>query len=201
MGKNEKIEQSGQQKKKRQKRIITGTVCIAITAVVIIACQPKQKEQPPEGGAMPTSTIRLVLDDNGDLRVPVDILGDRLKYVNYGGKEALIILKDSDGGIRTALDTCEECYASGNVHFTSNGIILTCRQCGTEQPQSDLGTEFWGGCRPISITSKMRDDTDTEVVIPAGVLNYAEDMFKHWDQGDFSVSFNVYGTDEANVNE
>ena len=206
MGIKKKIELLEQQKKKRQKRIIIGvfvSVCIIAIAVVVIIVSQKQKPdtQPSVGGVTPAPTIRLALDSNGDLRVPVDTLENRLNYITYGGKEELIFLKDSNGGIRTAFDTCEECYPGGKVRFTLSGGTLTCSLCGTRQPQSVLGTDSWGGCKPISITPNMRNDTDTEVVIPAGILNYAIDMFAHWDRSDFSVSFGTYGTDAAHTHE
>lgn len=196
MGRRKQLEQERleQQKKKRRKQIIIGTsvlVCIiALIAVWIITARPAS-----------VSTISIAPDSNGDLRVAVDSLQDHLNYIDYGGAEELIFWKDGDGVIRTAFDTCEECYSGGNVHFTLSGDTLTCSLCGTTQSVSILGTDGWGGCKPVSITTDMRNDAGTEVVIPAAILAYAADMFSHWDASDFSVSFADYGTDGAHIHE
>jgi len=201
--KSRKIEQLEQQKKRRRKYIIAGVsglvFIIALIVVFTVILRPKQGSRPYGGGAAMTGAIQLFADSNGDLRVPLDRLRPRLNYISYGGDEELIVWKDGNGVIRTAFDTCEECYSRGNVRFTLSGNILTCSVCGTTQPLSVLGTEGWGGCRPVSITPAMRNDTDTEVVLPAAVLDYAADMFSHWKASDFSVSFAVYGTGEAHT--
>jgi hypothetical protein len=202
MGRKKRLEQQEQQKKKQQKQkkiIIIASVSICVIALIIVLViilqQPTQRRnyQAYGGGMAVASTIRISPDSNGDLRIPKDRLQNRLNYIAYGGKEDLIVWKDNNGEIKTALDTCEECYSKGSVHLTLSGSILSCSLCGTTQAVSVLGTEGWGGCRPISITPAMRNDTDTEVVLPAEVLTFARVMFSRWDALDFSVSFADYG--------
>ncbi len=196
MGKRKRLEleRLAQEKKKRRKQIIIGgslSVCvIALIAVFVMVSKPA-----------PASTISSIPDSNGDLRVVVDSLQNGINYVDFGGNEEIIFFKDDDGVIKTAFDTCEECYAEGNVHFTLNEDTLTCNVCGTTQSVSILGTESWGGCQPLSITSDMRSDTDIEAVIPAAVLSYAEDMFSHWDTSDFSISLADYESGEEDIIE
>jgi hypothetical protein len=201
-----KFEQLKQQKEKRQKRIIIGAsvavfVIALVVIIIIVSRQAQTQSYQSYGGVATTSSIRLTPDSDGDLRVPLDRLQSRLTYVSYGGSEELIFWRDNSGVIRTAFDTCVECYPRGSVHFTLSGNILTCSQCGTTQPLSVLITDGWGGCRPVLITPAMRNDTDTEVVLSSAVLSYAGDMFSQWRASDFSLSFAVYGTDEAHILE
>lgn len=195
MGKRQKLEHERlkRQKKKRRKQIIIGasiSVCV-ITLIVVLAFNAQPS----------SSTLNIASDSNGDLHIAMDSLQNGLNYIDYGSDEELLLWKDSDGVIRTAFDTCEECYSRGNVHFTLSGSTLTCNLCGTTQSVSTLGTDSWGGCQPISITPDMRNDTDTEVIISDAILSYAEDMFSHWDASDYSVSFADYGTDEQHIHE
>ena len=201
----DKAEQLQQQKERRRKYIIVGVsvsvFIIGLIVALIVILQPRQGSQTPAGRIATSSTIQLAPDSNGDLRVPLNRLQNRLQYIAYGGREELLLWRDSNGVIRTAFDTCEECYSRGNVRFTLSGNILTCSQCGVTQPVSVLGTEGWGGCRPVAVTPAMRNDTDTEVVVPAAVLAYARDMFSRWNASDFSISFAAYGTDRALISE
>jgi uncharacterized membrane protein len=203
----EKKEQSEQRKKKRRELIIIGAsvlVCvIALTIILIKIVLPvfSDKKTVSGGNAVMENTIRIIPSLDGDLRIPVDSLQNLLNYIIYDGDEEIIVWKDNSGVIRTAFDTCEDCFIGGNIHFKLSGNILTCSLCSTTSPLLALGTEGWGGCRPISIIPDMRDDTDTEVVIPAAVLSYAKNMFASWKASDYSVSFENYGTDETGAED
>ena len=180
----ERFEQK--KKEKRNKRIvgISVSVCI-IAAIVVLVILSQPAVVIPVGFAH---------DANGDLHIAVDSLQENLNYIDFGGTEELILWKDGDGRIRTAFDTCEECYSNGNVHFTLSGDTLTCNLCGTTKPVSELGLAEWGGCQPVSIISDIRNDSETEVIIPADVLAYTEQMFSYWNASDFSISLDTYGT-------
>ena len=182
-------EQAAQQKKKQQKQItiwVSALVCVVIGLLIWLVVSQQTT----------ASAISVVPDANGDLRVSLNSLSKNLTYVDYGGTEEIIFWKDGNGVIRTAFDTCETCYSVGNVHFTLKGDTLTCSACSTTQPVSVLGIESWGGCQPVSIIPEIREDADTEVVIPAAVLTYARRMFSRWDASDFAVTFAAYRTAE-----
>ena len=171
-------------KKKQIKQLIIGsvvTVAVIIVVVFLVNFSPTA-----------LSSQNISLDENGDLRIPVAGLQKNLNYIDFGGNEELIVWKNNDGEIRTAFDTCAECYPGGNVHFTLDGTTLTCSFCGTTQAVSMLGSAEWGSCRPLSIIPDYRSDTDTEVVVPADVLSYSAQMFNAWDADDFSISLADY---------
>ena len=190
MGKRKRIEQErfARQQKKQKTLIVVGVsviVCAIIGVVISFV------------NSMPASSnsMNIALDSNGDLRIPINRLQNNLNYVNFGGKEELILWQDNDGVIRTAFDTCAECYSLGNVHFSLHDSTLTCNQCGTTQPVSALGVDSWGGCQPVSLIPDIRNDTETEVVLSANVLSYAAMMFTNWDAANFSVTFSAYEND------
>lgn len=195
MGKKAEQQRLAGQRKKRRRRIINasallGAVVLMVGLVVLAQSRPSSVE---------AASLAFSNDANGDLRIETADLQSGLNYVDYGGPEELLLWTDSAGAIRTSFDTCEECYLGGDVRFALDGDTLICGMCGSTQSVETLGTAGWGGCKPISITTEMRADTDSEVVIPAGVLSYAEDMFAHWDASDFSVSFAEYGMEGAHV--
>ena len=186
MGKARKMEreQAERQKKRKQQKnliLISASACIlvALFAWLLISQQ------------VTTGTISISPNANGDLHVPKNRLQNNLTYVDYGGTEELIFWNDGNA-VRTAFDTCEECYSGGDIHFTLNNSTLTCSLCRTTLPVSTLGTAQWGGCQPVSIIPEIRSDTGAEIVIPAEVLAYARRMFSRWDASDFSISLETY---------
>ena len=191
MSKNKKLEQEQlkQQKTKRRNRIIIGSI-IAVCAVVVLIILVNLSQA--SKGASVTGAI----DENGDLRIPKASIQRGLNYLNFGGMEELIIWENDSGEIKTALDTCEECYLSGNVHFTLTGKTIICNVCGTSQPVSVLGTASWGGCQPVAIVEDIREDTDAEIVVPAEVLTFANNMLYRWATEGFVVDFSSYGIAE-----
>lgn len=194
MGKSRKAEQEKRtlQKKKQRRRNIIGVAGVVFGIVLIAVLVTVTRPAPAE-------TLHILPGGDGDLHIASASLQNDFGYVDYGGTEELVWWRQDGGVIRTALDTCEECYGGGSVRYTLREDTLTCSLCGTTQPVSNLGADGWGGCKPVSITPEMREDSGDEIIIPAAVLSYAEDMFAHWDAGDYSVSFADYGTDSAHV--
>jgi len=189
MSKRRELERIRQKKRKRINLIIgvSVSVCLVVVIAVLIITSLRNT----------AVKANYTIDSSGNLHVPLDGLHDNLNYINYKGSEELILWTDGDGSVRTALDTCIECFPMGYVHFTLAGSILTCSACGTTQSVTGLGTAGWSGCKPISITPEMREDTDSEIVIPSAALAFAEDMFSHWRNSDFSVTFASYIAGEA----
>ena len=191
MGKIRKMEreQAEQRKKAERKRtVVLSSVLVCIIAMLLIWLVISQQTV--------ASSASIAPDSNGDLRIPKNSLRNHLNYIDYGGAEEIILWKAGGGEIRTAFDTCEQCYSMGDVHFTLKGDTLTCSLCHTTQSVSVLGTESWGGCRPVSIVSDARADTGGEVVIPAAALAYAKQVFTRWDASDFSISMATYSAAE-----
>ena len=190
MGKNKRENEQLVRKKKRTRNqiILIISVLVCISAIVFFLVNSSKSSV--------ANSMKVALDSNGDLHIPIGSLKSNLNYINYGGVEEIILWEDGSGVIRTAFDTCEECYSDGKVHFKLTGDTLDCNLCGTTQSISVLGTASWGGCQPVSIVPEIRRDTGDEIIIPAEVLAYAEDMFSHWDIADFSISFEAYSDTE-----
>lgn len=43
----------------------------------------------------------------------------------------ILAVKASDGTVRTAFNTCQMCYSSGNGYYVQNGKYLICQNCGS----------------------------------------------------------------------
>lgn len=178
------------EKRKRQKRnkIIGGVIsCCVLIAVLVIVLQPRP--------------LGFTRNANADVLVKASDVKNGLNFLDYGGPEQIILWRDDDGSIHTALDTCAECYGGGDVHYGLSGTNLVCSICQSSQPVTVLRNASWGGCQPVAIPASYRADTDAEIVIPADVLAFAEDVFAHWDAADYSVSLAQYGDPDAVVDD
>lgn len=66
------------------------------------------------------------VSSGGNLTIPVDELTENAAFysVNVDGTEMEVIaVKTSDGTIRTAFNTCQICYDSGNGYYKQEGCI------------------------------------------------------------------------------
>ncbi|MCL2573942.1 MAG: DUF2318 domain-containing protein [Defluviitaleaceae bacterium] len=62
----------------------------------------------------------------------------------------VMFARASDGNIRVALNTCENCHASGNGYYVQEGNIVICQQCNMDFDIDYIGINS-GGCQPIPI--------------------------------------------------
>lgn len=87
--------------------------------------------------------------------------------------------KDSQGKIRTAFNTCQVCYDSGNGYYRQLGEELVCQNCGNFFTMDVVG-ETGGGCNPVPILEENRTVTDSEIQISYEFLKESSDVFVNW---------------------
>jgi uncharacterized membrane protein len=101
---------------------------------------------------------------------PVDIEGTRIE---------VLAVKAPDGTIRTALNTCQVCYASGRGFYKQQGTVLVCQNCGNRFRMSQVEVRS-GGCNPVPISGANKTVTDTTITIPRNFLKEARVIFARW---------------------
>ncbi len=89
----------------------------------------------------------------------------------------LIALKDADGDIRLAYNTCQSCAGSPYAYFDLEGDVLRCQNCGQTFDLNTIGAVN-GGCNPKPV-SDFSVDGD-EVNIPQEELESAAPEFHNW---------------------
>ena len=100
--------------------------------------------------------------------------------VEVDGTEMEVIAgKDSQGKIRTAFNTCQVCYDSGNGYYRQLGEELVCQNCGNSFTMDVVG-ETGGGCNPVPILEENRTVTDSEIQISYEFLKESSDIFANW---------------------
>lgn len=117
-----------------------------------------------------------------NLTIPVSDLTESAAFypVNVDGTEMEVIaVKTSDGTIRTAFNTCQVCYDSGNGYYKQEGDKLVCQNCGNSFTMDQVG-ESAGGCNPWPILESDRTLADDEIQISYDFLKDSADIFANW---------------------
>ena len=100
-------------------------------------------------------------------------------YESNGIKMEVLALKANDGTIRTALNTCQVCYASGKGYYVQEGDELVCQNCGNRFVSNMVG-KTKGGCNPVPISDTSKTDDGSKITIDKNFLNKNKAYFSNW---------------------
>ena len=110
---------------KMKKFMITGMVFL--TAMTVLAgCGNATETTTTEEISTADENQEISVSSGGNLTIPVDELTENAAFysVNVDGTEMEVkAVKTSDGTIRTAFNTCQICYDSGNGYYKQEGCI------------------------------------------------------------------------------
>ena len=165
---------------KMKKIMITGMALLA-TMTVLAGCG-KAGENKGEDAAETTTTEEVSISSGDSLTIPVEELTEKVSFypVNVDGTEMEVMaVKTSDGTIRTAFNTCQICYDSGNGYYKQEGDKLVCQNCGNSFTMDQVG-ESAGGCNPWPIQESDRTLADDEIQISYDFLKDSADIFANW---------------------
>lgn len=96
-----------------------------------------------------------------------------------GTEMEVLAVKDSEGNIRTAFNTCQICYDSGNGYYKQEGDTLVCQNCGNSFTMDQVG-QTAGGCNPSPIMDDDKTVAEDEIQISYDFLKESSDIFTNW---------------------
>ena len=121
---------------------------------------------------------------DGSLALPMDMINEEIAYFSYeheGTYMELFAVKDSHGHMVTAMNTCFNCYNTGNGYFTQQGHELVCNNCGNhyniEDHNHNHGTNE---CAPITITEDMLEQDGENLYLKIDALSAFVPLFENW---------------------
>lgn len=124
------------------------------------------------------------VSESQSLIIPLENISETASFYPLtvdGTKMEVIAVLDSSGNVRTAFNTCESCYDSGNGHYTADGTEIVCGNCGFRFTADEVGIQSRrGGCNPYPITEENRTVTDTEIEISYDFLKASKSIFAEW---------------------
>lgn len=100
-------------------------------------------------------------------------------YESNGIKMEVLALKAKDGTIRTALNTCQVCYASGKGYYVQEGDELVCQNCGNRFALNMVG-KTKGGCNPVPISDTSKVDDGNKITVDKNYLDKNKAYFSNW---------------------
>ncbi len=96
-----------------------------------------------------------------------------------GTQMEVIAVKDSEGNIRTAFNTCQICYGSGRGYYVQSGNYLVCQNCGNRFSMDQVEIES-GGCNPWPIFDENKTVTADGISISYDFLVEVRGIFANW---------------------
>ncbi|MHB8128355.1 MAG: DUF2318 domain-containing protein [Mobilitalea sp.] len=128
------------------------------------------------------TSAQLPVTKDSDLVIPVKDLSETATFYPAeidGIKLEVLAVKAPDGTIRTAFNTCQVCYTSGNGYYVQDGDVLVCQNCGNRFGMGDVEVTK-GGCNPVPITVENKTVTDDTITISKDFLSQATVIFENW---------------------
>lgn len=204
---NKKIEKEPVRQSKKQKvnPLFVAAMAVAVIAIVVVFIIPKKEQNSlltnetediteslsnesesstDETTAATDVSVPATLNDNGDVVIQTADITESATFYNVdadGVSMGVFAVKASDGTIRTAFNTCQVCNGSPYAFFTQDGDTFQCQNCGNIYGVDMIEKER-GGCNPVPITSDEKTVTDTEIIIPAKLIEENAGKFNNWMQ-------------------
>jgi uncharacterized membrane protein len=100
-------------------------------------------------------------------------------YTVNGKPMEIFAVKASDGTIRTALNTCQVCYASGRGYYKQQGNVFVCQNCGNRFSLDQIEL-IKGGCNPVPILGADKTDLGDSIGISKAYLASMAPYFARW---------------------
>lgn len=132
--------------------------------------------------ATPAASPAIPATKDADLVIPVADISNKASFfpVEIGGtKLEVIAVKAPDGTIRTAFNTCQVCYDSGQGYYKQTGSELECQSCGNHFTMDQVEV-LSGGCNPVPIFAADKTVTSESITVPLAYLQEAKAIFANW---------------------
>lgn len=175
-----------EEKKSNLLPIATAVLLVIAAATVFFANSNKN--------SAPNSTVEIISETDSkssdvtqiaegeSLTIPIsDITTDASFFPIQvdGTRMEIIAVKDSNGTIRTAFNTCQICYGSGRGYYVQSGNYLVCQNCRNRFSMEQIQVES-GGCNPWPIFEDDKTTTEDSVSISYDFLSKSRAIFANW---------------------
>ncbi len=123
-----------------------------------------------------------IIEAGGSLVIPISEISDTVQFYPVevdGTRMEILAVKDSDGNIRTAFNTCQICYGSGRGYYVQDGNYLVCQNCKNRFTVDQVEIES-GGCNPWPIFSDDKTVTEDSIEISYDFLTESKEIFANW---------------------
>lgn len=162
-------------KKNNQLPLVIAAAVIAVAAIVAIS-RPTGGRESAEGQ---------IINEGQSLTIRTDQVTEEASFypIQVDGVDMEVLaIRDSDGNIRTAFNTCQSCYTSGQGYYEADGTELVCHNCGFRFTADQVQVRSGGGCNPYPIFSENKTETEDEISIAYDFLRASNTIFANWNK-------------------
>lgn len=163
-----------------------GNLLLLAAAAVLVICLTLVLVPKQTGGAEPkaeTSGEQAQVIAAGEaLVIPVSEITETASFypVEVDGMQMEVLaVRDSQGTIRTAFNTCQVCYDSGRGYYVQEGDALVCQNCGNHFTIDQVEVQT-GGCNPWPIFDTDKKETAESISISYEFLLESREIFADW---------------------
>ncbi len=162
-------------------RIRVITLLTAIVILSLIGCSKTTDETTVQEKENKNTYQTVKANEEGNVVIDTTNISKDATFVNYETADGTIIqfivVKASDGSIRTTFNTCQACNPAPKAYFEQKGDTFVCQNCGNVFRTDQVGIEK-GGCNPANIEE--REQTDQSVIISASYIDQYAGNFSTW---------------------
>ena len=162
-------------KSKSSKKIL-----LVVAAAAVIVCAAILILNGRRTTGIPDDTQ--VVTQGESLVIPISKITDEASFfpVTVDGENMEVLaVRASDGSIRTAFNTCQSCYTSGEGFYRFEDGELVCNNCGFHFSPDQVEVEA-GGCNPWPIFAENKTVTDNSISISYDFLSASKGIFANW---------------------
>lgn len=136
----------------------------------------------PAGRAAPSDSGAAVIEAGGALLIPKADISSSVSFFPVevdGTRMEVLAVRDSEGTIRTAFNTCQICYSSGRGYYVQQGDALVCQNCRNRFTVDQVEV-YSGGCNPWPIFAQDKTETEDAIEISYEFLAASRKIFADW---------------------
>lgn len=129
-----------------------------------------------------TATLGEAITEDGNLKFAVADVTEQVTLYPYEAGETymeVMAVKDSSGTVKTALNTCQVCYNSGQGYYVQDGSTVVCQNCGNVFNIDDIEV-IKGGCNPIPVMPDVKTEDGEFITISGEFLTANAVYFEDW---------------------
>ena len=126
------------------------------------------------------SFITIKADSEDNIVIDTTNVTNTATFVNYevdGITIQFIVVRETDGVVRIALNTCQVCTPAENAYFIQKGEYLECQNCKTKFHINKLGVEK-GGCNPTPVLEIKEENN--KIIISKDYAYSLKDKCMNW---------------------
>lgn len=180
------INNKNHMKRNRKKLKTITAVSMTLLLAMLTGCSSAAISKESSGNSGNTSKEEKNTNSSGssggDLVIPLSGISEEASFYPMeveGISLEVIAVKDSEGTIRTAFNTCQICYDSGRGYYEQSGDVLICQNCGNRFKMSQVEVQS-GGCNPWPIFAENKIVDDENITISQDFLKEATVLFENW---------------------